>query len=683
MPHGALKLKPGIDQIETYALNEAGVSTSQLVRYMPDRNGLGLVQKLGGWRKYFPNQFPTQIRALHSWQALNLRKYLAVGCDNSLNLVIDETESKNISPTYIDVPSIAVSLDTVAGSNLVKVNATGSNLQTSDVIWFKTQISVGGIIVSGVHQVYQNNGSNQFTIAIYDKFGNPVNAVSTVTNGGVVPQFATLGNSAIVTVTFPNHGLAVGDNFSALIPTPVGGLTISGEYVVQSVIDANNFRIASSTLAASTTSAFMNGGNAYYTYLIGISPPTLGSGFGILGYGRGAFGAGSSISGNVGTQISTDDWTFDNWGEILVACPNGHGIYTWMPNSITSNAVVIANAPIVNSGIFVAMPQRQIVAYGSTFTGIKDPLLIRWCDNEDYNEWIAQPNNQAGSYRISIGSEIVAAIQGPQQSLVFTDVGVWSMQYVGYPYVYGFNLLASGCGLIARKAVGTLNDSVFWMSPNQFNVLTGNGVNTIPCPVWDVMFQNLNMDQIGKIRCATNSMFNEVTWYFPSGTSTENDSYVKYQTDLKQWDIGQLGRTAWRDQSVTGEPIGAGTDRYLYQHEVSQNADGQPLNASFRTGYFALSEGNEMIFIDQVWPDMKWGYYGHAQNAQVLLTFYVANYPGETPKVYGPFALTQGTQYVTPRFRARLVSIKIESQDVDSFWRLGLLRYRFSQDGKF
>ena len=148
-------------------------------------------------------------------------------------------------------------------------------------------------------------------------------------------------------------------------------------------------------------------------------------------------------------------------------------------------------------------------------------------------------------------------------------------------------------------------------------------------------------------------------------------------------------RTAWINESVLGPPIGAGTPlgattpNYIYQHETSENADGNPMPSSFQTGYFVIAEADLKMFVDQVWPDMKWGYYGGTDSAQLHLTFYVTDYPGDTPRAYGPYAMSKSTQFITPRFRGRLVSIKIDSTDVDSFWRIGNMRYRFQPDGKF
>ena len=409
----------------------------------------------------------------------------------------------------------------------------------------------------------------------------------------------------------------------------------------------------------------------------------------------GGYGTGIPPQPEEGTPITTLDWTLDNWGEILISCPLDGPIYEWSPLAGYSISTVINEAPIVNAGIVVAMPQRQIIAWGSTFTGIQDPLLIRWCDVDNFLVWEGLVSNQAGSYRMPKGSKIIQCIQGPQQTLVWTDVNLWAMQYVGPPFVYQFNELGSGCGLIGRKAAASLNGVVYWMGQSQFYRLAGSGVETIRCPVWDVIFQDLDTNNLDKIRISPNSRFGEISWFYPtSGNGGEPNKYVKYNIALDQWDYGTLERTAWINESVLGPPIGAGplpgggAGYYIIQHETSPdavNASGNPIamNSSFQTGYFVMNEADLKMFVDQVWPDMKWGYFGGSQNAQVNLTFYVSDYAGQTPIAYGPFAMTEATTYITPRFRGRLVSIKMESNDVGSFWRIGNMRYRLQPDGKF
>lgn len=773
MPHSTLKLVPGVDQNRTLALNESAISVTNLVRFVPDRQNIGLVQKLGGWTKFFNSNIGSPVRALWAWEDTNGNQYLGLGNETlyfpttaatgdgttatltfsgthdfsandpivvsgvtpsgyngsytvtsstpntvsfacaatgaqsvagyiypSDNLSVISDGTQTIITPRADTETVAVSCDTTSGSSSVQINATGSNINTYDTIDILTQISVGGVLLFGTYSA-EYVSSNAFSIIATDSLGSPIAATSTVTNGGAVSRYYVTSTQSYVDIVLYNHGYLVGDTFPALISTTVGGITIYGNYTVAaidtlaatgpSVGAGNSFRIITSTSASSTTDAYMNGGNAEYIYYRNALPTPTGTGYGVGGYGVGGYGNGVAPTAVLGTPITSIDWTLDNWGEIFIACPvydisndTGGQIFAWSPTAGSAYASVITQAPTVNDGMFVAMPQRQIIAWGSTFTGIQDQLLIRWCDVNDYNSWIPLITNQAGSYRIPKGSRIVCCVQGPQQGLVWTDLGVWAMQYVGPPYVYQFNELGNGCGAISRKSAGSMNGVVYWMGQSQFFRLAGSGVEPIKCPIWDVIFQDLDTSNLDKIRIAPNSRFGEVAWYYPTlSNGGEVSAYVKYNILLDQWDFGSLGRTAWINESVLGPPIGASTDYWIYQHETSPDADGAPMNSSFQTGYFAMTDGEYKIFVDQVWPDMKWGYYDQAQSAIVKLTFSVADYPGQTPRTFGPYNMTKETTFLTPRFRGRLVSFKIESNDIGSFWRIGAMRYRFEQDGKF
>jgi len=694
MPHSTLKLQPGVDQNKTLALNEAAISVTNLVRFIPDRSGLGLVQKLGGWTKFFPTSIGSIVRALWAWEDINSTSHLSVGCEatsvsgNALSVITNGSRAVITPRTTTDnvaISSPTSGFSTTISSSTVNVHAPSSNLDSLDSVYIQTQVSVGGLILFGTYNVTAVDANN-FTITARDALGAPKNATSTVTDGGAVPTFTTQINSPFVTVTMADHNYAVGDTFPVLISTTVGGVTIYGNYTVTQVSSSSQFVITAANSATSNAGpSGENGGLARLLYYNTPGPPSTGTGYGVGGYGAGGYGTGVAPPvGDTGTPIDADDWTLDNWGEVLIACPVGEQIFQWSPSTGTVTASIITNAPPVNDGVFVAMPQRQIIAWGSTFTGIQDPLLIRWCDVNNYDDWIATISNQAGSYRLPKGSKIVACIQGPQQGLVWTDLSVWAMQYVGPPFVYQFNEIGTGCGLIGRKAAASMNGIVYWMGQSQFFRLGANGVEPIRCPIWDVIFQDLDTTNLNKIRIAPNSRFGEIAWYYPTNSNGgEVSHYVKYNVLLDQWDFGELARTAWINESVFGPPIGASTNEFIYQHETSTDADGQALNASFQTGYFVISDGEYKVFVDQVWPDMKWGYYGGTQNATVLLTFYVTDYPGNTATAYGPFTLTQATEFVTPRFRGRLMSISIQSNDVGSFWRIGAMRYRFQQDGKF
>ena len=760
MPHASLKLMPGVDVNKTPALNEAAISESQLIRFIPDRTLGGLVQKLGGWTKFYASQIGSTVRCLWAWEDTNANSYLAVGADglapivvtgasgngttatltftgpfifnvnqailvgsinpngyngtyvvtaatstsvsyasatttayvsggtitgtgNSLGVIVSGG-SQDITPEQITANE-AVNFSTTSGSTAVVIVDTASNTNDYYVVDIQTQVSVGGIVLFGQYQVSNPTlNANQYTIYAATA------ATATVANGGAVPSFTTANGVNSVSVTLNNHGYLAGDTFTALVATTVGGVTIYGNYAVISVTSANVFVIAASTTATSSTSGSMNGGQVHFVYRNGVGTYPPGTGYGVAGYGFYGYG-GVVPTSYRGVPINATDWTLDNWGQILIANPLGGPIYSWDPTTGTAVANVIVAAPTTNQGMFVAMPQRQIIAWGSTFTGITDPMLVRWCDVNNYDDWTATLTNQAGSYRIPKGSRLVQCIQGPQQGLLWTDLGIWAMQYVGPPYVYQFNELGTGCGLIGRKAAGSINGVVYWMGQSQFYRLAGNGVEPIKCPIWDVVFQDLDTDNLDRIRICPNSRFGEIAWHYPTkGNGGENYGYVKYSIILDQWDYGSnstanpyVARSAWINESVLGPPIGAGLNQYLYQHETSKDADGVAMNSYFQTGYFALTEADVKSFIDQVWPDMKWGYFDGTQGANVLLTFYITDYPGTAPVAFGPYTLTQATTFITPRFRGRLVAIRIESNDIGSFWRLGNIRYRIQSDGKF
>lgn len=680
MPFEALRIIPSVDVEKTLADNAQGVSESNFIRWRDK-----IPEKRGGCTLYTNTQFSGITTDLHAWQGLNANKYLGIGTTTNL-YVFSGNNTQDITPITRTV-NINPQLSTVSGSKIVDIidNVFGQQTIFNNVV-FNTPCSVGGIIVNGGYKVKSVTGPTSYDITI------TTNATSTVTNGGVVPQFVTTGGSALVTVNFPNHTYLLGQSVDFPVSTSVGGITIYGTYIVNSVVAGTSFTIIAQNAAGASASVYMNNGQLNLTYWITLAPLPNGSGYGLGSYGGGGYGTGVvPPAAGTGTKIAPIDYYLDNWGETLVISPEGYPIFVWSPISGYQNASIITNSPLQNNGAFVAMPQQQIMAWGSTYQSLSDPLLIRWSDVGNYDDWTPTVTNQAGGYHIPTGSIIRRGFQGPSQQYWWTDIDLYVAQYVGPPFVYGFNKIGTGCGLIASKAVAQVGSTVYWMSQKQFFMVSGsNAPQTIPCSVWDFVFQNINWNNVDNVEAAPNSQFNEVSWFFPSVNSSngENDAYVCYNVLYNEWDYGYLSRTAWIDQSIltlsNGQhgPIGAGTDGYMYMHETSNDLAGVPINASFSTGYFSLTNGNDLVFVDWVLPDMKWGQYSQAQNAVVNITFNVTDYAGQTPTVYGPFPFTKDTEYIEPRFRGRFVQIVVESTDLGSFWRLGSIRYRYSTSGR-
>lgn len=678
MPFAEVKLVPGINVERTPTLLEAGYSASQLIRFKDS-----LVQKYGGWELFYSGNVSGVPRELHAWDDLNADHHLLVGTTTAL-AVITGSDLSIVTPQTL-LSDFAPDFTTTIGSTTVEVTDPNiADLTTYDAVFFATPISVDGIILSGLYPINTITGTTSYTIVAATA------GAAGVTSGGAVPQFTTTDTSSIVNVMLADHGLAVGDTIVFQIPTTLNGVTIDGAYSATAVTDADNFQISVSSVASASGSGDMNGGDAEVVYYIALGPPPAGAGFGLGGFGSGGFGTGVLTPNQIGTAITAVDWTLDNWGEIALACPQGGGIYYFDPTGGFTTARLAAAAPLFNEGAFVSTQQQILVAFGSSITqniGVQqDPLLVQWSDVGNFLDWTPTATNQAGNFRIPLGSRIVGGMPVISQNLIWTDLDCWAMNYIGYPNVYGFNKIGAGAGLASIHAAQQLRGGVYWMGVSNFYVYNSGGVTVLPCPVWDAVFQNLNTDYIQNVRAMPNTPFNEVGWLYPSLASVngECDSYVKMNITEPgaPWDYGTLSRSAWIDLSVFGHPLAATPGGAIYTHESGNDNGSSPMTSSFTTGYFYLVEGEEFCFVDQVYPDFKFGQYGASQDAQIQMYFNVINYPGDTPTVYGPYTVTQATQYISVRFRARQLSITIQTSDLGSFFRLGKIRFRYAPSGR-
>jgi hypothetical protein len=342
------------------------------------------------------------------------------------------------------------------------------------------------------------------------------------------------------------------------------------------------------------------------------------------------------------------------------------------------------------NGIFVSNTLQILFCYGATANAnigqSLDPMLIQWSDLGNYTQFTPLTTNQAGSFRIPIGSVIRGGMAMANQNLFWTDLDLWAANYAGYPLVFGFNKIGAGAGMISSHAAQAFRGSVYWMGPSNFYVYTNGSVSVLPCPVWDFVFQNLNTTFQTNVRAMPNTPFNEVGWFFPSSASVsgECDSYVKMNVTEpnRPWDYGSLQRSAWIDQTILGNPIAATSNGIIYQHEMTNDADGQPILWSYTTGYFYIGDGQQFSFVDRIIPDFIYGTYAAPKTAQIQLSFNVLNYPGDTPVVYGPYTVSSTTEYISVNFRGRQISITISGSDLGSFNRLGKVRYQWKPAGR-
>ncbi len=688
MPYGSVQLVPGINVERTPTANEAGISQSQLIRFRDS-----LVQKMGGWQRFYAFNIAGVPRDLHAWQDLNAGQHLLAGTTSSLNMITGGS-LQNITPQQFS-SNFTPNFSVVAGGTTVTVTDPNiNNVTIYDSVMFNTPIVIGSGIISGLFPIVSTLGGTGYTIQVPTAFG------TTSSNTGTLPLFATATTSNLVTVTMTAHGIATAGTIAFQATTVLSGVTIYGIFPI-SYIDTNSFSITAPTVATGLATAFMNNGSASLQYFINIGPASAGAGYGTGGYGSGGYGTGTVGSDQTGSPITATDWTSDNWGQIALANAMGGPIYQYDPTGGFQTSSIVATAPPFNNGIFVSNTLQILFAWGSTTNAsigqILDPMMIRWSDLSDYTQFTTKTTNQAGSFRIPIGSVIRGGIAMANQNLFWTDLDAWAANYAGYPLVFGFNKIGAGAGMVSSHAAQQFRGSVYWMGPSNFYVYSGGSVSVVPCPVWDFVFQNLKTGSdvngrpyVANIRAIPDTPYNEVGWEFPSSSSSdgENDSYVKMNITEPghPWDFGPTGsmpRSAWIDQTVLGNPISATKNGIIYQQETTNDADGSPITASFTTGYFYIAEGEEFAFVDDILPDMKWGTYAGSQGAQVQISFNVTNYPTDAPVTYGPYVMTAaGPDHIPVRFRGRLMSITVTSSDLGSFWRLGRIKYRWATAGR-
>lgn len=390
-------------------------------------------------------------------------------------------------------------------------------------------------------------------------------------------------------------------------------------------------------------------------------------------------------------------WTLDNWGEDLIACASGQRIYLWIPPPISTapaHAGVLAGSPVHNQGIFVSNQLQIIIAYGSSLDGGElDPMLIRWCDQSDFNDWAASTVNQAGSYRIPRGSKVISGMSSIVGNLLWTDLDLWNVQYLGFPLVFGFSQVGLNCGIIGQKARGALYGVIYWMSDHNFFKYGpgGGGAQVIPCSVWDFVFKDLDTGNQDKCWVGTNAPFNEIWFFFPSksGGTGEIDSYAKINVIAEVWDCGRLPRTAGTDDNKPGGPTWAAppttdpvSNTIIYQHEFGNDADGEAMEGvMLRSGMLDVDDGEYLGAFQEFIPDFDWAG-STADVPSIEVSLYIEDMPADPPTLIETFEVNPITRYENPRGRGLGIAIQINCDTLGTAWRYGSPRLRYARDGK-
>jgi hypothetical protein len=389
-------------------------------------------------------------------------------------------------------------------------------------------------------------------------------------------------------------------------------------------------------------------------FTVGIANALVKTGYGYSDYGKFSYGVARPDLGAI-TPATT--WSLDTWGEYLVGCSNADGkLYEWQLGFTTPTiAAVITNAPTGNKAVMVTA-ERIMFALGAG----GNPRKVQWCDQENNTQWTPATDNLAGDYELATPGTLLAGKRVKGLNLLFTDVDVHTAQYVGAPFVYGFEKAGSGCGLISSQSVAAIDTAAIWMSKSGFWIYDGY-VKPLPSDVSDYVFGNINFNQSSKVYAIHNSKYGEIWWYYPSSSSNENDSYVTFNYRENHWAIGSLARTAGADAGVFTNPMAVSTDGYVYEHEVGFAYEGASIFAE--SGPVQIGNGDNVMSVRQVVPDEQ-------TLGEAVVSFTSRMYPTGAESSFGPYSAANPTSV---RFSGRQVNMKVTG-NVLADWRVGVMR---------
>ena len=548
-----------------------------------------------------------------------------------------------------------------------------------------------GIIYTGVGtnlKFYVESGGAYYDIT-------PIEETNTLTN-----PFDTVSGESTVTVTDAGMGnLLVGDFVSFSGATAVGGLTINGEYQITSVNAlSTTYTIDAGTAASSTATG---GGTVTAAYQINTGAPIAVP---LAGWGSSTWGSGPWGIGEPSTK-ALRLWSQSNFGEDLIFGPRGGAIYYWDASAgLSTRAVDLADVsgasgvPTQQNYLLVSDVSRFVFAMGCEDGGVFDAMLIRWSDQEDATNWTPDPTNQAGFLRLSRGSEIVTATQSRQEILVWTDTSLYSLQYVGAPIVWSAQLVGENTSIASENAVAYANGVAYWMGVDKFYKYDGR-TQTLRCDLRQFIFNNLNAEQYEQICAGTNEAFNEIWWFYCSGTSTEINSYAVYNYAEDVWYYGTIGRTAWVDSGISNNPIAATYSNNLVAHEVgndnAENDNVLPIDAYISSSEFDLDDGHNFMYVWRMLPDVNFSG-SNAANPSITMTLIpmVNSGSGYTdPASVGGTNLAAVTRSATVpiekftgqvfvKVRGRQMILSVASSALGVAWQLGSPRLDMRKDGR-
>ena len=698
-------LRPGVNREGTNYSAEGIYYDCDKIRFRS-----GKPEKIGGWQRLSNSSFQGICRSIENWSTLAGNNYVGLG--TNLKYYIES------GGRYNDITPIRKTVDPMLGPvppstgnpfssafNTLSANITAAQ-QSIPLTSAASFPSTGGIIKIGTEEInYSSISSNTLLGAVRGFNGTTAQTHSSSAN---------VSCSTII-VTDVNHDATKNDFMTFSGATTFNAFTdvlLNAEHQVFQYISTSQYSI---NIAGVFSTAVASGGGAAiiasYQVNTGLDAYVIGLGWGADPWGSGGWGD-PGLSG-VGQQLRL--WAADNYGEDLLLNPREGSIYYWdATTGLTVRAKLLNDlstaagfdgtfVPHTTNEITSSPTERFAMAMGANpydptdANTAFDPMLVRWSDQENVYEWVPAITNQSGEFRLSNGSYIVSSDTTRQETLIWTDSALYSAQYLGPPFVWGFTMLASNISIISPNAMITANNITYWMGVDKFYIYSGR-TETLQCALRQYIFSDINKDQGYQVFAGTNEGYNEIWWFYCSGQSTTIDKYVVFNYAENIWYYGSLARTAWLDSSLREYPMATNYEnRIIYQELGTDDVEGEfpvAVTAFVQSADFDIGDGDKFVFVWRMLPDINFTG-SNVDKPAVTITLKPrrnagAPYsPADTPTITSKDNYTGGRQYniqefdgqVNTRLRGRQMALRVESTGLGVAWQLGDIRIDVKPDG--
>jgi hypothetical protein len=702
MPLKKILFKPGVNRENTRYTNEGGYYESEKIRFRQ-----GTPEKIGGWLQISSSTFLGLCRSLWSWVTLRAQNLMGVG--TNLKFYIENGGAYyDITPirktSTLTNPFATSTASNSGGNTTVTITDTGHgavNGSYINIYYAGAAPIVGGVTVPVGEYVITYLSANTYSITLAGTASSSTSGGGTVyvsyqTNVG--PQFAipltgwggggwglgSWGNGSIT----PNalqlwNQMNYGQNL-------LYGTRGSSLYYWDANTGYQNteFTVTIASPAVFSLGLALDNGTAVTLTTTGYLPTGLVPG--TVYYVINASGTTCNLSATYGGSAITTTGTQSG---IQYIAARGY--------PLASVGGSDGYAPLYQNTFTVSDASRFILVFGTNDYGstIFDPMLIRWSDQDSLVTWFPAITNQAGSLRLSHGSEIITTVQSRQEIVVFTDSSLYSLQYLGPPIVWSSQLLGDGISIAGPNAVTLASGVIYWLGTDKFYKYDGR-VQTLSCDLRQYVFNDINQSQSEQFFASTNEGFNEVWWFYCSANSTVIDRYIIYNYLENIWYYGTMGRTAWIDSGLNNYPIAATYSNNLVWHENGVNdctdsITGLPIESFILSAQFDIDDGHNFGFVWRILPDLK--FVGStAASPQVTMTLYPMQNSGSgynnplsvggnayaTSTRTSTYPIEQYTGQIYTRVRGRQMSFKIEGNQLGLQWQLGSPRIDIRNDGR-